>query len=141
MAARKTYILKLYVAGNTPNSMRALNTLKEILENEDHSATIQEMKEELINDLILESIPPKSYINDWDHEKLSMKCSEVFGLNLPIKAWMNEEGVDEEEIKKRIIDQTDQKYAERADWTTFTGDRYFPGEPARIFAGFTWKYR
>ena len=36
---------------------------------------------------------------------------------------------------------TDQKYAERADWTTFTGDRYFPGEPARIFAGFTWKYR
>ena len=34
MVARKTYILKLYVAGNTPNSMRALNTLKEILENE-----------------------------------------------------------------------------------------------------------
>ena len=34
MTVRKTYILKLYVAGNTPNSMRALNTLKEILENE-----------------------------------------------------------------------------------------------------------
>ena len=31
MPARKTYILKLYVAGNTPNSMRALNTLSEIL--------------------------------------------------------------------------------------------------------------
>ena len=31
MPARKTYILKLYVAGNTPNSMRALNTLREIL--------------------------------------------------------------------------------------------------------------
>ena len=30
MAPRKTYILKLYVAGNTPNSMRALNTLKVI---------------------------------------------------------------------------------------------------------------
>ena len=34
MDARKTYILKLYVAGNTPTSMRALNTLREILENE-----------------------------------------------------------------------------------------------------------
>ena len=33
MNARKTYILKLYVAGNTPNSMRALN-IAEILENE-----------------------------------------------------------------------------------------------------------
>jgi circadian clock protein KaiB len=28
----KTYILKLYVAGNTPNSVRALRTLKTILE-------------------------------------------------------------------------------------------------------------
>ena len=34
MNARKTYILKLYVAWNTPNSMRALNTLREILESE-----------------------------------------------------------------------------------------------------------
>ncbi|HGY5549943.1 MAG TPA: circadian clock protein KaiB [Prochlorococcus sp.] len=34
MSPRKTYILKLYVAGNTTNSMRALNTLRNILENE-----------------------------------------------------------------------------------------------------------
>ncbi len=32
MSLRKTYILKLYVAGNTPNSMRALKTLHEILD-------------------------------------------------------------------------------------------------------------
>jgi circadian clock protein KaiB len=31
---KKTYILKLYVAGNTPNSVRALKTLKNILEKE-----------------------------------------------------------------------------------------------------------
>jgi circadian clock protein KaiB len=30
----KTYILKLYVAGNTPNSVQALRTLKNILEEE-----------------------------------------------------------------------------------------------------------
>lgn len=29
---RKTYVLKLYVAGNTPNSVRALKILKNILE-------------------------------------------------------------------------------------------------------------
>ena len=34
MPTRKTYILKLYVAGNTPNSMRALKTLRNILETE-----------------------------------------------------------------------------------------------------------
>ena len=31
---KKTYVLKLYVAGNTPNSVRALKTLKDILEQE-----------------------------------------------------------------------------------------------------------
>jgi circadian clock protein KaiB len=31
---KKTYILKLYVAGNTPNSIRALQTLNNILEKE-----------------------------------------------------------------------------------------------------------
>ena len=34
MSLKKTYILKLYVAGNTPNSMRALKTLRDILETE-----------------------------------------------------------------------------------------------------------
>lgn len=33
-APKKTYILKLYVAGNTPNSIRALKTLNNILEQE-----------------------------------------------------------------------------------------------------------
>lgn len=31
---KKTYVLKLYVAGNTPNSVKALKTLKTILEDE-----------------------------------------------------------------------------------------------------------
>lgn len=31
---KKTYVLKLYVAGNTPNSIRALKTLNTILEEE-----------------------------------------------------------------------------------------------------------
>ncbi len=31
---KKTYVLKLYVAGNTPNSIRALKTLNDILETE-----------------------------------------------------------------------------------------------------------
>ncbi|MDT7946052.1 circadian clock protein KaiB [Synechococcus sp. O70.2] len=34
MSSRKAYVLKLYVAGNTPSSLRALNTLQEILEKE-----------------------------------------------------------------------------------------------------------
>ncbi|MBE9076982.1 circadian clock protein KaiB [Romeria aff. gracilis LEGE 07310] len=34
VASKKTYILKLYVAGNTPNSIRALKMLNNILDQE-----------------------------------------------------------------------------------------------------------
>ena len=40
-----------------------------------------------------------------------------------------------------VLNVTDEEYAERADWTTFTGDRYFPGEPARAFLGLTWDFQ
>ena len=44
-------------------------------------------------------------------------------------------------IYVNIMNLFDEEYAERADWTTFAGDRYFPGEPLRAYLGFTYKYR
>ena len=38
------------------------------------------------------------------------KMLDIFVLELPIQSWFDEEGVDEEEIKKRIYDQVLQKY-------------------------------
>ena len=40
-----------------------------------------------------------------------------------------------------VLNLADEEYAERADWSGWVKDRYFPGEPIRAFIGFTWKYR
>ncbi len=40
-----------------------------------------------------------------------------------------------------LLNVLDDFYAERADWTTFTGDRYFVGQPARAFIAATWNFR
>ena len=44
------------------------------------------------------------------------------------------------EVMARIINVTNKAYAERADYTSFTGDRYFPGKPrnAMISASYSW---
>ena len=34
-------------------------------------------------------------------------------ISLPIEEWFDEEGIDEEEIKKRILDQINQKYKKK----------------------------
>jgi len=85
----------------------------DILSSDDHSQTIEEMILDVINDLIIKTIPMKKYSHEWDDELLHNKILEIFNLDLPIKEWMSEEGVDDEEIKKRIIDQTKQKYNEK----------------------------
>lgn len=39
----------------------------------------------------------------------------------------------------RILNLTDRRYADRADFTSFSGQRYFPGAPRTIFVGLEWR--
>tara|TARA_B100000579_G_scaffold420898_1_gene421099 strand:+ start:148 stop:2706 length:2559 start_codon:yes stop_codon:yes gene_type:complete len=86
---------------------------KDILATNDQSEIINEMIKELVDEIITECIPPKKYSHEWNGELLNSKINEVFGLDLPILNWMNEEGNDEDEIKKRIFDQIEKKYDEK----------------------------
>ena len=41
---------------------------------------------------------------------------------------------DKWDVALRVLNLADSRYAERADFTTFTDERYFPGEPRSAFA-------
>lgn len=58
-------------------------------------------------------------------------------LNLRTQYQVN----DAVDVSLNILNLADEEYAERADWTTFTGDRYFTGEPVRAFVAVTWNFR
>lgn len=47
---------------------------------------------------------------------------------------------DELTVSVNLLNITDRKYAERAGWTPFGGDRYFPGEPFRAFVALNWQF-
>ncbi len=86
---------------------------REILTTLDQSKIIFEMIEDFINNTVIECIPAKKYSSEWDSDLLKAKTREIFNLNLPIEDWFNEEGVDEDEIQKRIHDHVIQKYNEK----------------------------
>ncbi len=44
-------------------------------------------------------------------------------------------------VTAALLNVLDDFYAERADWTTFSGDRYFVGQPARAYIAATWSFR
>ena len=86
---------------------------KEILATNDQSDIVQDIITDFVSDIILECIPPKKYSHEWNAPLLQKKVKDTFFINLPIEYWFNEDGVDEEEIKKRILDQVNQKYEEK----------------------------
>lgn len=40
----------------------------------------------------------------------------------------------------RLLNLTGRAYADRADYTVFSGERYFPGRPRSLFAGLEWRW-
>lgn len=58
-------------------------------------------------------------------------------LNLRTQYQLNEDI----SFSLNLMNLTDEKYAERADWTSFTGDRYFPGEGLRAFFAVNWNFK
>ncbi len=86
---------------------------KEILSTNDQSIIIQDMISDYVDYIINVSIPPKKYSHEWDGILLKEKIKETFSIDLPILKWFDEEGVDDEEIKKRLLDEINQKYKEK----------------------------
>ena len=86
----------------------------EVMKAEDLSETIKTMRDELIEDLVDIHIPPKSYADQWDGEGLQKSTQESLALNLPIVDWVDEDGIDDEDIIDRIIETADDAYAKKA---------------------------
>ena len=86
---------------------------KEILTTKDQSKIVNEMIDDYIDELITICIPAKKYSHEWDSELLRSSLEETFKINLPISNWFEEDGVDEEEIVKRVKDQVNQKLKDK----------------------------
>ncbi len=86
---------------------------REVMEGQDIAETVQEMRHDVVDDLIGQFIPPKSYPEQWDTEGLANKVKEVFGLDLPVQAWADEEGVDEEILSERLYNESDKLIAQK----------------------------
>ena len=86
----------------------------DVLEADDLSDVVQDMRREVIYDIISIHMPPKSYAEQWNAEGLYDDILQNFGLELPIKEWFEEDGIDDESIADRISDEVDKMMAEKS---------------------------
>ncbi len=88
---------------------------RDIMEAKDLSEVTKDMRDQVIDDLIYDFMPPKSYADQWDTEGLQNEVREQLGLDIPVAEWAAEEGVDDDDIRERIEEAADKFMAEKAE--------------------------
>ena len=86
----------------------------DLMDAEDVADVVADMRHETIDELVTHHIPEKAYAEQWDAAGLKERVTEIFGLDLPVEDWVREEGIADEEIRKRIGDAADRLMAEKA---------------------------
>ena len=86
----------------------------EILEQEDLSETVKDMRQEVLFDILNNSIPDKTFVDDWDGDKLERDINRIFTIKLPVKSWMEEDGIDSEDIRERVSQEIENEYDKKS---------------------------
>ena len=86
----------------------------DIMKASDLSEIVQDMRGEVIDELIDQYMPPKTYADQWDMEGFDAAVREKLNLDLPVVEWADEEGVDDEDIAERLEKAADEMMAQKA---------------------------
>lgn len=88
---------------------------RDIMESADLSEITSDMREQVIDDLIDEYMPPKTYSDQWDGPGFQAAVLAQLNLDAPVAAWCDEEGVDDEVIRERLIEASEAAMAQKAE--------------------------
>jgi len=86
----------------------------EIMRADDLEEITRDMRHQVVDDLVDEFMPPKSYPEQWRSAELQQAVREALLLDLPIPDWAAEEGVDQDTMRERIAEAADRFMAEKA---------------------------
>jgi len=86
---------------------------REIMDADDVAETIQDMRQDVIADVMSEAIPAGTYHDSWNAESLKEGAARYLGLDVPAEEWMAEDGMDHDAILERITKMADHRQAEK----------------------------
>ncbi|WP_170433598.1 preprotein translocase subunit SecA [Ruegeria arenilitoris] len=90
------------------------NQRREIMSTDDLSEIVSDMREQVIDDLIDQYMPPKTYADQWDTDGLHATLKEKLNIDVPVQEWAAEDGVDDDVVRERLIKATDEMMAQKA---------------------------
>jgi preprotein translocase subunit SecA len=86
---------------------------KELMEAEDVSETIKDIRQEYLRNLIAEFIPYGSSPENWQKDELKQELAKATGFVLPVSNWANEPEIDSDDITQKILDEVEKRLVEK----------------------------
>ncbi|MFN4130602.1 MAG: SEC-C metal-binding domain-containing protein, partial [Paracoccaceae bacterium] len=87
----------------------------EIMQAEDVAEIAEDMRAQVIDDLVDLHMPAKSYADAWDVDGLILAVREKLNVDVPLTDWAAEEGVDQDVIKERLVEATAKAMADKSE--------------------------
>jgi preprotein translocase subunit SecA len=84
---------------------------RDIMEADDLSDIIAEMRSDTIADLVERNMPPGSLPDQWDTKVMETEALRLLNIKAPVTVWADEEGIGEEDIEQRLRDMADKHMA------------------------------
>ncbi|MDS9466639.1 preprotein translocase subunit SecA [Paracoccus sp. MBLB3053] len=87
----------------------------EIMHTEEVDEVAADMRHQVIDDIVDEFLPPRAYAEQWNIEGLKAAIVDRLNMDLPVKEWASEDGVDQEGMRERIQREVDGYMAQKAE--------------------------
>ena len=81
-----------------------------IMRGEEVSETADDMRHQVVNDLVAKHIPENAYAEQWDAAGLRERLREAIAIDFPVEDWAKEEGIADEQIRERVMEAADGYY-------------------------------
>jgi len=89
------------------------NQRRDLMRMDDVTQLCNDMRHDVIADTVARFIPERAMPEEWDVAGLHEETLRILDLDLPFKAWAEEEGIADEEIRERISKLADERMAEK----------------------------
>jgi preprotein translocase subunit SecA len=87
---------------------------REIMSAPDVAATVADMRNDAIADIVTRAIPENALPEQWDMAGLHAECLRLLALDPPLADWVSEESIDRETVEERVVAAADRHMAEKA---------------------------
>ena len=90
------------------------NQRDELLNADDVSSSIRALREDVVNDLISQHIPPQSLEEQWDVKGLEERIASELNQEIPVQKWLDDDDrLDEDALRQKILDEVVGAYQQK----------------------------